>query len=87
MVLGGVAGGGRWLAPGGVLRRGGVMVAGDARDAVNKSRELCDAIIMFARPCIELPIVSISAETDGGLLENCRTLDQKSTKLATAIQP
>jgi hypothetical protein len=61
--------------------------AGDASDAVNKSRELCDAIIMVARPCIELPIVSISAETDGGLLENCRTLDQKSTKLATAIQP
>ena len=55
--------------------------AGDARDAVNKSRELCDAIIMVARPCIELPIVSISAETDGGLLENNRTLDQKSTKL------
>ncbi len=49
-------------------RPGGHGPAGDARDAVNKSRELCDAIIMVARSCIELPIVSISAETDGGLL-------------------
>ena len=83
-------GGGGWemACPRGCFApRRGHGPAGDARDAVNKSRELCDAIIMVARPCIELPIVSISAETDGGLLENCRTLDQKSTKLATAIQP
>jgi hypothetical protein len=38
------------------------------RKQVNESRELCDAVIMVARPCIDLFIGSIAAETDGGLL-------------------